>query len=288
MNNFKVAIIQHKSQNVDHIAENTKKAISFIEEAKANNADFVLFPECFLTSYYAPATSRPLRPVQEIEQDYEFSKWCKTALADDSPYIEQIRAVARANMIGVGITAFTRGRKYPQNSVFVIDRNGEILMKYSKVHTCDFDWERYLEDGDAFYVCEFDGICIGAMICYDREHPESARELMLQGAELVIVPNDCGAMYPRLQELSVQAMQNMSGVVMANPPGADKGNSCAFHPIVWDDYGKCCDNTIVIADSNYDGIVYADFDIKAIREYRAQEFLGKNRKPAAYKYLLKK
>ncbi len=45
------------------------------------------------------------------------------------------------------ITAFTKGEKYPQNTAFIIDRNGDIILKYSKVHTCDFDWERYLESG---------------------------------------------------------------------------------------------------------------------------------------------
>lgn len=52
-------------------------------------------------------------------------------------------------------------------------------MKYSKVHTCDFADEACLESGSAFRVCDFDGIKIGIMICYDREYPESARILML-------------------------------------------------------------------------------------------------------------
>ena len=30
---------------------------------------------------------------------------------------------------------------------------------------------------------------VGAMICYDRGFPESARILMLKGAELILVPN---------------------------------------------------------------------------------------------------
>ena len=46
------------------------------------------------------------------------------------------------------------------------------------------------------------------------------------------------------------------------------------------------DNTIVVADSGFDGLVYATFDMRAIRQYRAEEFLGKNRKPQAYRHLL--
>ena len=155
------------------------------------------------------------------------------------------------------------------------------MIKYSKVHTCDFNWERNLECGDRFEVCQFDEVCIGVMIGYDREYPESARELMLQGAELILVPNDCDTMRPRLQELSVRAIENMVGIAMANPPGARAGRSCAFSPNIW--YKE--DNTILIADEKVEGILYATFDIEELRNYRAIEDIGKYRKPDAYKHL---
>ena len=46
-------------------------------------------------------------------------------------------------------------------------------MKYSKVHTCDFADEKCLESGNEFKVCDFHGIKIGVMICYDREYSKS-------------------------------------------------------------------------------------------------------------------
>jgi predicted amidohydrolase len=284
MKNFKVAIVQHKVTEPDK-EKNTGLAIHYIKEAKENGADFVLFPECFLTSYSGPKIKK-LKPVKEIENEPEFVSWCEAALDDNSEYIRKICDAAREFQIGVEITGFTKGKRYPMNSAFIIDRDGSVILKYSKVHTCDFDWEQYLESGDAFHVCHFDGICIGVMICYDREYPESARELMLQGAELILVPNDCGGMKPRLQELSVEAMQNMVGIAMANPPGKDAGNSCAFYPMVWDKNGNIIDNTIVIADPLFDGIVYAVFDMETIREHREREDLGKYRKPKAYRNLV--
>ena len=123
--------------------------------------------------------------------------------------------------------------------------------------------ERYLESGDEFKVCRLDGICMGVMICYDREYPESARELMIQGAELIMVPNDCGCIKPfRLRELSVEAMQNMVGSAMANPPAENAGCSCAFHPMVWENE----ENSIVVADEEFEGLVYSVFDMDAIRK----------------------
>ncbi|MGN1329609.1 MAG: carbon-nitrogen hydrolase family protein [Eubacterium sp.] len=286
MKKLKVALVQHynDSKNADL---NTKKAIEFIENAKENNADFVLFPECFLTSYEFPEICNSLKPIEEIENYPEFASWCDSALSDTDIHIKKIQETAKQNNIGVVITAFTKGKKYPQNSAYVIDRKGKILLKYSKVHTCDFSLEQYIESGDSFKVCVYDGIKIGIMICYDREYPESARELMLQGAELIFVPNCCSGMMPRLKELSVRAMENMCGIAMANPNGKNMGNSCAYSPVVWSEDGTPVDNEIIVADEAFDGIVYADFDIDEIREYRNCEDLGKYRKVNAYKQLTK-
>ncbi len=284
MSNFKIAMVQHCASVAD-IATNTRLAIDFIKQAKNKDADVVLFPECFLTAYYAPDICQTRKPVSEIESHPEFVKWCENALSDDSESLNLIRKTAKELQIGVAITCFTKGIKYPQNTAYMINRNGEMILKYSKVHTCDFDWERYLESGTEFRVCEFDGICLGVMICYDREYPESARELMLQGAEMILVPNDCENMKPRLMELSVASLQNMVGVAMANPPGANAGCSCAYHPMVWDDNNPSFDNTIVTATADFDGIVYANFDLQAIRAYRNSEDLGKYRKVQAYKHL---
>lgn len=46
---------------------------------------------------------------------------------------------------------------------------------------------------------------------------------MLQGAELILVPNDCDNMRLRLRELSVRAIENMTGIAMANPPVRERG-----------------------------------------------------------------
>lgn len=282
MGKFKVAMVQHKTHE-SHLEGNTELAIRYMTQAKAAGADFVLFPECFLTSYTFPGVCESLQPVETLETDEEFVAWCDAALDDHSVYLEKIKRAAKNLRVGVAITGFTKGKNYPQNTVYIIDRNGAVLLKYSKVHTCDFHLERYLESGEGFKVCRFDDICMGAMICYDREYPESARELALQGAELIVVPNDCDCIRPfRFRELSVEAMQNMVGIAMANPPAENAGSSCAFHPMVWD----CAENSLVVADETFEGLVYAVFDIDAMRQYRDREDLGKFRKTNAYTHLL--
>ncbi len=286
MKKLTVAMVQYHCNNSNQKI-NTEIGLKYVREAKIRGADMVLFPECWITAYCCPDIAKTLVPIEKIEKNSDFIKWCEAAITKESEPILKFRAIAKELSIGIVITGFTKGEKYPQNTAFIIDRDGQIILKYSKVHTCDFDWECYLESGEGFHVCRFDDICIGVMICYDREYPESARELMLQGAEIILIPNNCESMKPRLQELSVRAMENMVGIAMVNPPGENAGCSCVFSPIVWNKNGVPVDNIIMIADEKTEGIVCATFNIDEIREYRNREDLGKYRKVKAYKWLTK-
>ena len=262
---FKVAVLQMRSEN-RAVEENRNTIIKYMTEAKINNAELLLLPECFITGYDLT-----------INNDAAISEGDLAVLRD------------KARELGIGLvaTALTKGNVKPQNAAFVIGKNGDILMKYSKVHTCDFADERALEPGTEFKVCDFDGVKIGIMICYDREYPESARILMLKGAEIILVPNDCVSMRPRLQALSTRAYENMCGVAMAYPNGKNAGNSCAYSPICWDDNDECTDNTLLLANAETEGLFYAAFDMDAIRKYREREMMGNTfRKVKAYSDLL--
>lgn len=262
---FRVAVLQMRSVSREY-ESNIKTIIKFMAEAKQEGADILLLPECFITGYDLT-----------IDNDSAMTE------GDLSPLCEQ------AGKLGIGLvaTALSKGECHPQNAAFVIGKDGKILMKYAKVHTCDFADEKVLEPGTEFKVCDFDGVKIGIMICYDREYPESARLLMLKGAEMILVPNDCGSMLPRLQALSTRAYENMCGVAMANPNGENAGNSCAYSPICWDGNGECVDNTLFIADADSEGLFYAEFDMDKIRAYREREMMGNTfRKVNAYSELL--
>lgn len=264
---FRTAILQMRSAGRDTM-KNTETVISKMREASKAGADILLLPECFLNGYELP--------IENSE-----------ALEDNDKCIVKICSAAQEFGVGVIATALTQGKRKPQNSAYVIDKAGNILMKYSKVHTCDFADEKCLESGKEFKVCDFHGMKLGIMICYDREYPESARILMLKGAEIILVPNDCGSMKPRIQALSTRAYENMVGVAMANPNGTNAGCSCAFSPICWDGNGECIDNTLLLADEMTEGLYFADFDMEKIRHYREHEMLGNTfRKVMAYQELL--
>lgn len=284
-NQFRIAVVQKHRDPYDR-DKNTQLGIACMQEAKSMGADLVLFPECWITGYEFPEFDDYI-PIEEIEKTDAFHQWAASAMEDDDTHLLAFRQAAREMKIGVVITGYTKGSSRPRNTAFLIGRSGEILLKYSKVHTCDFSKERMLESGDEFLVADFEGVKLGIMICYDREYPESARVLMMKGAEIILVPNDCSEMFHRLNTLSTRAYENMTGIVMANPPGGRMGCSCAFSPIVWDENGDR-DNRILVAGAKEEGVFLAKFDMPALRTYREHEMMGNTfRKVKAYGELMK-
>ncbi len=251
---FTVAVLQQPSLD-RRLEESTQIVLRRMEEASSLGADMLLLPEAFLTGYVLPMTNQE-------------------ALAEDSPFLRRICEGAKRLNLAVVATAITRGKEKPRNTAFVVNRQGENILRYDKVHTCAFADEVCLEPGEAFRVCEVDGVRLGVMICYDREYPESARVLMLKGAEIILVPNDCAAMAPRLNALSTRAYENMVGIVMANPGGENAGCSCAFSPICWDDEGRPIDNVLMMAGETGEGLHLARFDMDALRAWREREMMG--------------
>jgi predicted amidohydrolase len=127
-------------------------------------------------------------------------------------------------------------------------------------------------------------IKIGLMICYDREFPEVARILMLNGAELVLVPNACIIEGNRIAQFQSRGFENMMGVAMANYPKFG-GKSIAFDGMR--KKGEEYDPLLIMADDS-ESIFIAKFDIEALRKYRETEIWGDAyRRPHLYKSLIK-
>ena len=104
--------------------------------------------------------------------------WMQEAIPADGAFVQVFRSLARELDMAIGVTLLERWPGGPRNTLVLIDRRGKVRLTYAKVHTCDFDVERHLTPGEAFCVAELDTACgpvkVGAMICYDREFPESA------------------------------------------------------------------------------------------------------------------
>lgn len=136
--NFKIAVLQSHSTPYD-FERNVMAIVSYIQQSAQQHADILLLPECFITGYELPISN-------------------EEALSDESPYLQTICDAVKSYGVGVVATALTKGKDKPRNTAFVIDKDGKIIMKYSKVHTCDFADEACLESGNEFKVCDFHGI----------------------------------------------------------------------------------------------------------------------------------
>jgi len=90
------------------------------------------------------------------------------------------------------------------------------------VYTCAFDAEKVVSEENEFFVSDlnFEGgsVKIGSMIYFDREFPESARLLMLKGAELILTPNACPMEINRFSTFRTRAYENMVTVATCNYP----------------------------------------------------------------------
>ena len=156
--------------------------------------------------------------------------------------------------------------------------------------------ERQLTAGDDFYTADLDTlngtVKIGAMICYDREFPESARILMLKGAEVVLTPNACPMEINRLSQLRARAFENMMGIATANYPFGQpdcNGHSSAFDGIAYRPEGAGSHDTLIVEAGEAEGIYIASFPLDELRDYRRREVHGNAyRRPEKYHMLIGK
>ena len=247
------------------------------EKAAAMGADIALFPEMWSCGYNFPQEN-----VNAL------------AISADSAFVRGFGELAKMLDMAVGITFLEEYSPLPRNSIALFDRRGERRLLYAKVHTCDFGDERVLTHGEEFYVCELDtknGIVnVGAMICYDREFPESARILMLKGAEIILVPNACPMEINRLSQLRARAFENMLGIATCNYPSGKpdcNGHSSAFDGVAYLPETTGSRDTCIFEAGEDEGIFIAEFDMEMLRNYRGREVHGNAyRRPELYRKLI--
>ena len=277
MTSLKIALLQILPAGSQEA--NLAKGISACREAKKMGADIALFPEMWNTGYDIPQDAAALEAM---------------AISHDSEFINAFADLAQELDMAIGITFLESPSPRPRNSLCLFDRKGNLALHYAKVHTCDFGDECMLDGGDDFYVCDLDvgddTVKVGAMICYDREFPESARILMLKGAEIILVPNACPMEINRLSQLRGRAYENMLGIATCNYPSPKpdcNGHSSAYDGIAYrEDVVGSCDTEILLAPET-EGIYVADFALDDIRDYRNREVHGNAyRRPQMYHKLI--
>ncbi|HYG09283.1 MAG TPA: carbon-nitrogen hydrolase family protein [Pyrinomonadaceae bacterium] len=277
MKTIRVALLQMTGCGFEREAS-LAKGETFCRRARALGADIALFPEMWSTGMtFFDAT-----------REGDRARWqAQEAIGQDDPFVTHFRRLAVELNMAIALTYLERWEGAPRNSVSLIDRRGQIVLTYAKVHTCEFDIECALTPGDAFPVCalatEQGDVKIGFMICYDREFPESARMLMLGGAELILTPNACTLESHRLMQFRTRAYENMVGVAMTNYAAPQlNGHSVAYDAAAFHANEEPRDTLIIEAGERED-VYVAEFDMDALRAYRARETWGNAyRRPRLY------
>lgn len=266
-----------------NIEGNIKKGIKACREAKQNGADIALFPEMWSSGYIFPHNEEWLN---------------QNSVSSDSDYLKIFSALASELEMAIAITFLEKHEPKPRNTVCLFDRYGKLVYRYSKVHICDFgeeDDESILDAGDDFFVEELDTkegvIKVGSMICYDREFPESARILMIKGAELILVPNACLMEINRLSQLRGRAYENMVAIATCNYPSSYRGcngHSTLFDGVIYNLKTGVPRDMLVCETGDEEGVFFAELDVDMLRKYRNREAVGlKNRRPKLYELITK-
>lgn len=271
---FKIAHLQLLSK-LDDLEYNAAKAARYCRTADSLGADLALLPEGFFMGF---------RTVDTGQKEYSITK--------DHPFVKQFAKLASELDMAITFPFSEKEDGKIYNSVLLIDRFGKIVLTYRKVHLWELGGPNAaVTPGTTFNVCELNTkigiIKIGAMICSDYYFPESARILMLNGAEIVIVPNSAPINEHVLTMLKARAIENCMGIALTNPPVSDisgfsnqTGKSSAFSPFLWGRY------SLLTAGEN-EGVYISEFEIEKIREQRKTTYFGNAfRHPGVYRAII--
>jgi N-carbamoylputrescine amidase len=261
-------------------AENIARIEKHVREAAARGATIILPPELFQGPYFCRE---------------EKAEWFAEArAAEDDEAVKRLRQVARELGVVVPVSFFERAGQAYYNSLAVIDADGEVLGIYRKSHIPDgpgYEEKFYFRPGDTgFRVWRTRFGTIGVGICWDQWFPESARAMMLLGAEVLFYPTAIGS-EPHDPDLDTRdpwqramvghAVSNVVPVVAANRTGDESGQVFYGSSFIADARG---DKRAELGRTD-EGAIAATFDLAAIERARASWGFFRDRRPELYDVL---
>lgn len=216
---YQMDIIPGKpEENREKVREWAQKTVS------AENPDILVLPEMWTTAYTLP----------ELEGIADLNGVPTTA------FLQGLAKELNVHIIGGSFANKKDGEFY--NSSVVVNRNGEIVHHYDKIHLVPMlDEPKYLAGGrEKVRIFELDGVKMGLIICYDLRFPELARSLALQGAQILYVVAEWPT--PRLEHWRAlqiaRAIENQFFVVSCNRVGSYNGEEFAGTSMVIDPWGN--------------------------------------------------
>ncbi len=171
MGKYRIAGIQIETSK--NINENLKKVKGYLESVVGDKPDFIVLPEMF----------------EIVVKPDEVKNYTHPVPCELTDMICHYALKYRVNIIGGSLFEDCNGKIY--NTSVIVNRDGNIVGKYRKMHLFDafgFGESQAITAGEEPFLGELDGLKFGVGICYDIRFPELFRYYAVRGAEIVFVP----------------------------------------------------------------------------------------------------
>ena len=275
-----VAAIQTSYASED-IQANIDKTITLIREAAAKGAQVILPSELFQGPYFC------------VSQE---EKWFGTAYAwREHPAVVQLQPLAKELGVVIPVSIYEREGPHYFNSLVMIDADGTLMGVYRKSHIPDgpgYQEKYYFRPGDTgFKVWDTKFGRIGVGICWDQWYPETARAMMLQGAEILLYPTAIGTephddtldtAAPWQRAMQGHAVSNVVPVVGANRIGheqvTDAGQTFYGHSFIANHRGDLVESF----GATDEGVLVHTFDLDFLDRHRAAWGFFRDRRTDLY------
>ncbi len=286
----------------DSRASVVKRLIDMMRQAKAMGAEVIAYPEAALTAFF---------PHWFVADEAELDAYFERAMPskDTQALFDEAKRLGVGFHLGYCELDFSAGRKRRFNTAIVVDRTGEIVGKYRKIHLPGHQEhrpqapfqnleKRYFEVGDlGFQAWRAFGGVVGTMICNDRRWPEAFRVLGLQGVEMVFCGYNTPVHHPaspehdRLgqfhNELSMQAgaYQNCTWVIGVAKAGVEEGVDTIAGSTIVAPTGEIAAR----CSTNGDELIVARCDLDLGKSYRETTFnFAKHRRVEHYTMIVER
>ena len=256
---------------------NIANVSALVREAAARGAKVVLPPELFEGPYFCRTEDEAL--------------FANARSVDRHPAVLAMQKLASELAISIPTSFFEADGPHHYNSLAMIDDKGRVQGVYRKSHIPDgpgYEEKFYFRPGNTgFKVWPTDGATLGVGICWDQWYPETARAMMLMGAEILFYPTAIGS-EPHDPDLDTSrlwrramighAVSNVVPVVAANRIGTECGQRFYGHSFICDERG----DMLAEFGAEETGVLTATIDLDRVKRHRAAFGFFRDRRPELY------
>jgi N-carbamoylputrescine amidase len=259
------------------IDANIAKVSERVREAAAKGAQVILPPELFEGEYFCRVEDEGLFATAQPTEQHKA--------------VKAMQALAAELKVSIPTSFFELDGPHHYNSLAMIGPDGAIQGVYRKSHIPDgpgYEEKFYFRPGNTgFKVWNSPQAKLGVGVCWDQWYPETARAMMLMGAEILFYPTAIGS-EPHDTSLDTarlwrramvgHAVSNVVPVVAANRVGTEHGQTFYGTSFITDERG----DILAELDREEEGVIVATLDLDRVKRHRAAFGFFRDRRPELY------